>query len=347
MKKLIYRFSFFYFLLITVLCAQEVDLQVVQRIRQEGLQNSKVAELVSYLTDVYGPRLANSPEYFKAANWTVNKLKEMGFQNVALEPYGTFGRGWQLTKFYAAMTEPQYMPLIAYPKAWTQGTNGLVKGQAVLLDVQKPEDLDKYKGKIKGAIVLIGGEQDIPLSFEPDASRRSDEDLKNLEMAPEPGARNRFFSRRAEFMARRELMRATSKFLNDEGAALTLEPSRGKDGTIFVQSGGSYRVGSEEPLPSVVVSTEQYNRLVRIINKDVPVTLEVEIKSNYVDTDTTGYNIIAEIPGSDKKLKDEIVMLGGHFDSWHAGTGATDNASGCAIAIESARPRRRESQWRT
>lgn len=339
MKK--YKTSYLFiilFLLSAGLFAQEqVDLNVIQRIRKEGLENSKVTEYVGYLTDVYGPRLAESPEYRKAAEWTVGKLKEIGLQNVKLEPWGTFGRGWQLKKFYAAMTEPQYMPLIAYPKAWTQGTNGIVKGNAVLMDVKKPEDLEQYKGKLKDAIVLTQGEQEIPLSFEPDAKRRSYEDLKKLEDAPEPGARSPYASRREEYRLRRQLQQATSKFLKEEGAALVLEPSRGKDGTVFVQSGGSYRLGSEEVPPSVVVSLEQYNRLVRILQKNVPVTIEAEVQAEFDDSDSLGYNIIGEIPGTDKNLKDEIVMLGGHFDSWHAGTGATDNASGCAIAMEALR----------
>ena len=316
---------------------EKVDLQIVQRIRKEGLENSKVMEYMEYLSDVYGPRLAESPQYKKAGEWAVNKLKELGFVNAKMEPWGTFGRGWELNKFYAAMTSPQYMPLIAYPKAWTPGTNGVIKGNVVLFDVKKVEDMDKYKGKLKDAIVLTQDEQPLEISYDPMAKRRTDDDLKKIEMAPDPGARSPFATRREEFMARRQLMEAVSKFLKEEGAAVLLEPSRGKDGTIFVQSGGSYAKGSENPLPSIVVSTEQYNRMVRILKKNIPVSVELEVQANYVDSDSLGYNIVAEIPGSDKKLKDEVVMLGGHFDSWHAGTGATDNSAGCAVAMEALR----------
>lgn len=337
-----YRKPFTAFLFLTIFSftsyAQEkVDLQVVQRIRAEGFENSKVMEFMEYLSDVYGPRLAESPQYKKAGEWAVNKLKEIGLVNAKMEPWGTFGRGWELHKFYAAMTSPQYMPLIAYPKAWTAGTNGVIKGNPVLFNVKKVEDMDQYKGKLKGAIVLIQDEQPLEISFDLAAKRKSIDDLEKIGMAPEPGERSQFASRREEFMARRQLNDAIAKFLKDEGAAALLEPSRGKDGTVFVQGGGSYRNGSEESLPSIVVSVEQYNRMVRILKKNIPVTVELEVQANFVDSDSLGYNIVAEIPGTDKKLKDEVVMLGGHFDSWHAGTGATDNSAGCSVAMEAMR----------
>jgi hypothetical protein len=264
-------------------------------------------------------------------------MKELGLDDAKMEPWGTFGRGWELNKIYAAMTSPQYMPLIAYPKAWTPGTNGDIKGDAILLDVKKAEDLDKYKGKLKGAVVLVGGEQDLEISLDPMAKRNSDDDLKKLSMSPEPGAKSPYANRREEYMARRQLQQAINKFLLDEGAAVALEASHGKDGTIFVQSGGSYKIGSEAVVPSIVVSLEQYNRMVRILKLNVPLTIEIEVQANFIDKDSLGYNIVAEIPGTDKNLKDEIVMLGGHFDSWHAGTGATDNAAGSAVCMEALR----------
>jgi carboxypeptidase Q len=318
--------------------AQErLDLGIVQRIRREGLENSKVMEYLSYLSDVYGPRLAESPQYLKAAEWAVSQLKTIGLADSKMELYGPFGRGWELQKFYAAMTAPQYMPLIAYPKAWTPGTDGLIKGTPVLVAVSKVEELEKFKGKLKGAIVLTEKVQPLEISFEPAASRLSDEDLKKLEAAPVPGARSPFANRMQEFMARRQLQQAVAKFLKDEGAAVVLEPSRGKDGTIFVQSGGSQAKDAAMPLPQVVVSVEEYNRIVRILEKDIPVTLEIEIQARFTDGDLQGYNVIGEWPGVDKKLKSELVMLGGHLDSWHAGTGATDNGAGCVVAMEAMR----------
>jgi carboxypeptidase Q len=322
---------------IQVAAQEKLDLQAVQRIRKEGLENSRITDLLVFLCDIYGPRLSESPQYRKAGEWAVGKLKEMGLVNAKMEPYGTFGRGWELQKFYAAMTAPQYMPLIAFPKAWTPGTGGVVKGSPVLLDVKKVTDLDKYKGKLKDAIVLMQGEQPLEISFDPAASRHSEDELKKLAMAPEPGARPAFAARMEEMMARQQLQQAVSKFLKDEGAAVLLEPSRGKDGTVFVASGGSQAKGAAAPLPSVVVSVEQYNRIVRILQKEVPVSLEVEVQARFTEDDLQGYNVVAEIPGTDKKLKDEIVILGGHFDTWHSGTGATDDGSGCAVAMEAVR----------
>jgi carboxypeptidase Q len=315
-----------------------VDLQAAQLIRREGLESSsKVWDYLSWLSDVYGPRLAESPQYRKAAEWAVSKLTEMGLVNAQMESYGKFGRGWELKKLYVAMTSPQYSPLIAFPKAWTSGTDGPVKGPAVLLNVARIEDLQKYKGKLKGAIVLSQGEQEVSLDFTPEARRLSADDLKNLLLLPAPGVGPPFAARWQDMMARRQLEEAVAKFLKEEGAAVVLEPSRGSDGTIFVSRGGSYMVGAQAPIPSVVVSAEQYNRLVRIVQKDVPVTMEIEIQAEFTDQDLNGYNVVAELPGTDKKLKDEIVMLGGHFDSWHAGTGATDDGAGSAVAMEAMR----------
>lgn len=329
---------------ILVLCfalqtaAQEaIDLSFMQRLRREGLEYSRVMEYMSYLSDVYGPRLSESPQYRKAGEWTVGKLKELGLENAKLEAWGTFGRGWELQKFYGAMTAPQYMPLVGYPKAWTSGTNGPLKGNAVLLAVTRPDDLNKYKGKLKAAVVLTQGEQVLGSGLNPDVRRKTEEDLRRIELAPEPGARPALGDRMMEMMARAQLQLAVAKFVKDEGAAVMLEPGRGRDGTLYVQSGGSNLVGAEKPMPAVVVLTEQYNRIVRILQKDIPVSLEIEIQANFSENDTKGYNVIAEIPGTDKKLKDELVMLGGHFDSWHSGTGATDDGAGCAVAMEAVR----------
>lgn len=336
-RKLFIIILFCQTLTLSVFAQEKIDYQMMQRIRQEGLQNSKMTELMSYLCDIYGPRLAASPQYRQAGQWAVGKLKELGLEKAAMESFGTLGRGWELKKFYAAMTSPQYMPLIAYPKAWTPGLEGTLKGNAILLDIKTEADLEAFKGKLKGAIVLSRGEQPVALAMEADGKRYTDEELKKLQMAQEGGGRNSDPAQMQTLRAQRDLQQKIAKFLKDEGAAVILEPSRGTDGTIFVQGGGSYRKGSEMPLPSVVVSVEQYNRMVRIAQKNVAVTLEMEIQANFVDTDSLGYNIIAEIPGTDKKLKDEIVMLGGHFDTWHSGTGGTDNSAGSAIAIEAVR----------
>ncbi|MEW6195333.1 MAG: M20/M25/M40 family metallo-hydrolase [Bacteroidota bacterium] len=327
---LIFTFSF--------LAQGNIDPQVLQRIKREGLENSKVMEFMSYLTDVYAPRLTGSPQYKEAASWAVAKLNELGLEKAAMESFVLNGRSWEVKKFYMAMIEPQYMPIIGYPKAWTSGLNGTLTGSPVFIDAKKPEELDKYKGKLKDAIVFIQGEQELETSFEADAKRYSEKELSDLEMMPEPGAKSQWADRLAEYNARRELQQKLNELLQEEKALLTVEPSHsGRHGTVFVQSGGSFRNNIDLPIPQVVVSVEQYNRMVRILKKNIPLTLEIEIQTDTAINDSLGYNIIAEIPGIDKKLKDEIVMLGGHFDSWHAGTSATDNAAGCAVALEAVR----------
>jgi carboxypeptidase Q len=316
---------------------EKLDLQMVDRIRKEGLENSKITDFLIYLCDVYGPRLPDSPQYVKAGEWVVARAKELGLANAAMEPYGTFGRSWELLKYYAAMTSPQYMPIIGYPKAWTPGTNGVLKGQAILLAPKTVADLDKYKGKLKGAIVLLQGEQDLPISFEPGASRLLESDLEKLVLAPEPGARRAVSPAMQDMMARQQLQQAVNKFLKEEGAGVVIDPGRGKDGTVFVSSGGSRAKGADMPAPAIAIATEQYNRIVRILQKDIPVELEVEVQARFTADDLPGTNIVAEIPGVDKKLKAELVMLGGHFDTWHGGTGATDDGAGCAVAFEAMR----------
>jgi len=342
MKKFFSGRSFVLIILLVLFAVQmgaqeKLDLQMVQRIRKEGLENSRITDFLIYLCEVHGPRLPASPQYIKAGEWVVGQAKELGLENAMMEPYGTFGRSWELQKFYAAMTAPQYMPLIGYPKAWTPGTDGLLKGNAVLVNVTKVADLDKYKGKLKGAIVLTQPAQEFPILFEPAASRLSDEDLKKLVLAPEPGARSPYAARMAEMIAQRQLQQEVTKFLQAEGAGVVLEPSRGKDGTVFVSSGGSRTKGAAMPLPTVAVAAEHYNRIVRILQKDIPVAMEVEVQASFTADDLPGYNVIAELPGVDKKLKAEVVMLGGHFDTWHAGTGATDDGAGCAVAFEAVR----------
>ncbi len=317
---------------------EKLDLQMVDRIRNEGLNNSKITELLSYLCDVYAPRLPDSPQYVQAGEWIVARAKELGLANAAMETYGTFGRSWELQKFYAAMTAPQYMPLIGYPKAWTPGTNGVLKGQAVLIQPRTIADLDQYKGKLKGAIVLTQGEQDMTISFDPMASRLQPADLDKLELAPEPGVGRRAGSpQMGDMMARAQLQQAVNKLLKEEGVGVILEPGRGKFGTIYVQSGGSRVKGAEMPAPAIVVANEHYNRIVRILQKNIPVELEIEVQARFTVDDVPGTNVVAEIPGVDPKLKAQLVMLGGHFDTWHSGTGATDDGAGSAVAFEAMR----------
>ncbi len=316
---------------------EPVDLQAIARIKQEGFGNSKVMEIASFLTDVYGPRLTGSPNLKAASQWARDKFAEWELVNARLEPWGTFGRGWSVERFSIEMLEPQYMPIIAYPKAWTPGTNGPVTGQPMLLTLRSEEDFAKYTGKLRGAIVMLQPPRPAATRFEPDARRHNEEDLRRLAQAPEPGVRSPMEAQREELRAQRAFQEKVTRFLREEGVAVVLEPSRGEHGTIFVTGGGSYRANAEPTVPSLVVAIEHYARIARLLEKNIPVKLEINIRTRFHEEDLQGYNVLAEIPGTDPKLKEEIVMLGAHLDSWHAGTGATDNAAGSAVVMEAVR----------
>jgi len=304
-------------------------------------------ETLSWLTDVHGPRLTNSTGYKNAAEWAKNQLASWGLQNAQLEPWGQFGRGWTLEGFALSMTKPTYAPLIAYPKAWSGSTNGRVKGQVVYFKANTEEELAQYKGKLKGAIVLLSPPVEVKALFKPLADRLSDEQLLTMANADgTPAGRGNFGGRGGA--GGMQLTTKKWQMIYEEGAAIVLEPSRiGDGGTLFVSGatlpapaaapgGGFVRPSPQakdaKVIAQAVLTPEHYNRMVRILEKGVPVEMEAEVKASYQDTDLNGYNIVAEIPGTD--LKDEIVMVGGHFDSWHAGTGATDNAAGSAVAME-------------
>jgi hypothetical protein len=318
--------------------AQEpVNLQIVNQIRAEGLQNSQVMETLFWLTDRHGPRLTGSPNLKAAGEWARDQMTKWGLENAHLESWGTFGRGWVTERFSLEMLEPQYQPMIAWPQAWTAGTNGPVSGPTVLMEVKTEEDLAKYKGKLRGAIVLAQKPREAGTHFEADAQRYDEKKLEELAQAPELGAVSPFAARREEFRAMRALRDKTEKFLREEGAAVLLQPSRGEHGTIFAGGAGSRNWNAEPGLPTMVVAIEHYSRVWRLLEKGIPVKLEANINNRFVMDDSLGYNVIAEISGTDKKLKDEVVMLGGHLDSWHPGTGTTDNAAGCSVAMEAVR----------
>jgi hypothetical protein len=322
---------------LAVLAKEPVDLQVITKIKQEEFRNSKVMETLFYLTDVYGPRLPASPAYRKAARWCVERLTEFGLENAHLEPWGTLGRGWVLKKFRLELLEPSYKPLLGFPPAWVGGTNGPVSGEPVLLKIDSEEDFEKYRGKLAGAIVLVGTAEPIEPEDRADVRRFTEDELRELSLLRMPGERPDWWRRRAEFRRRWQLRRKLNEFLKEEGVALVIRRSRGQDGTINVSRGGSYKLGEDPAIPTVVLAAEQYNRLARLLEKNIPVKIAAEIEVEFTTDDTLGYNVIAEIPGTDRKLKDQIVMLGAHLDSWHAGTGATDNATGCAVVMEAVR----------
>lgn len=264
-----------------VFAGETVDLQVISQIKTEGFDNSHVMETMSYLTDVHGPRLTNSPNYFSASQWCVDKLTEWGAANARLEPWGVFGRGWTVERFSIAVTAPQFMSLIAYPKAWTPGTNGVVSGTPLLVNINSDDDFATYRGKLAGAIVMAGDAPELEPHFEAEAKRHSEEDLARLLQAPEPGGRSPWEARRGEFRKRRELQNKIDTFFLEEGVAVVLEPSERDYGTIRVHRGGSYKIGAEPAPRAVVLAAEHYARLVRLLEKNIAVQLEVNIQTKF------------------------------------------------------------------
>jgi hypothetical protein len=301
------------------------------------------------LTDRYGPRLTNSPQFHAAGEWVVSQMKEWGLSNPHLEKWSTKDvasgpiPGWQVTKFSAAMVEPSYMPIIGMPIAWTSGTGGSVTGEAVMAPIEGPADLDKYHGKLKGKIVLLVPVMDLGFPTTALASRYTPEQLTDLEseLIPVPGAggrggrgggragaaalANMTPEERTAFQTRQRT------FWKDEGVLATLTANaRGQSGTLF--GGGAARQGDPtQNIPQVSITAENYNRIARLVEHNVPVKLSLDIATEFTK-DTDSFNVVGEIPGTTKP--DEVVMVGGHFDSWHYGTGATDNAAGSAVALE-------------
>jgi len=308
------------------------DLQMASRIREEGFRHSKVMEIESELTDRLGPRLSGSSNLKKANEWTRDALAGYGLQNSHLEGYD-FGRGWALDSVSVRMTAPTGAQLVALPKAWTPSTAGEIKGEVVQMKATTPEELDAYKGKLAGKIVLIGTMRDIQPGSEPLLNRYDDAKLKDLEAYANPNAAGRNLE---EFRKRYFFQRALDKFLAEEKPAVTIEASRGQSGVVFVQGTQAYKTGSPDGVPQLVMAVENFGRIYRLLERKVPVELDINVQSHFEQPDGGKiFNTVAEIPGGDKK--DEIVMVGGHLDSWHAGTGATDNAAGCAVAMEAVR----------
>jgi hypothetical protein len=315
---------------------EKVDLEVISRIRNEGFRNSKVMELASGLMDSIGERLTGSPNMKRANEWTRDKLTEFGLSNSHLEPWGPFGRGWANQYVNVRMTSPDIAPLIVYSKAWTPGTNGAVTGKCVRVNIEKKEDFDKYRGKLAGAIVLFGPDAELKPITEAPFHRESDEDLAKIANYEIPGDRPPF--RMADMLRRRQFTKDLNQFLADEKVLAVIDHSRGAGGgTVFVQSGGSYKPGETTTVPQLTMAAEQWNRIARLLDQKKDVALELNVQNQFYDDDPMQYDTIAEIPGTDKNLKDEVVMLGGHLDSWHAGTGATDNGAGAIVMMEAVR----------
>ncbi|HEX9001152.1 MAG TPA: M20/M25/M40 family metallo-hydrolase [Blastocatellia bacterium] len=322
---------------------EKVDLEMMKKIREEGLERSQVMDTLSWLTDVVGQRLTGSPGMKAANEWTKERLTKYGLVNAKVEPWGTFGRGWSFDKVSIHVTEPTSFPVIGYPKAWTPGTNGPVVGEVIFANIQTEADFEKYKGKLKGAIVLSQPVRTVNAWFKAPGSRATDEELLRLANAEPPtgqpqrgGPPQGNPDQINQMMQARAIAGKRAEFLKSEGAAVIVDYSRvGDGGTVFVQGGGSQSADAPIGLPAITIAVEHYNRIIRILDKGIKVKMEVDIKAQFHNQDLNAYNTVAEIPGTDKK--EELVMLGGHMDSWHGGTGATDNAAGVSVAMEAVR----------
>lgn len=313
------------------------------KIRKEGLENSKVMDIAFHLTDVSGPRLTNSPGFFRAANWAKDQLTKMGLANAVIEPWGDFGTGWEQTRCYVAMTSPYYTPIVAIPRAWTGSTPGknIISRNVILINAKDSAELyQNYSGKIKDKIVMFYSKDTLHASYTADGGRFTDAELEKMANSKPDTARraNNNNNNSPQMMARRQqqmLARQMNAFYNKEMPALVLSMNgRGNDGTLFVQNGGSVDKGSENNYAWVMLSSDDYLRVQRLVEAGEKVEMEADVKTKFYDKDIKGYNVVAEIPGTDPILKDELVMLGGHLDSWQGATGATDNAAGCAVMME-------------
>jgi hypothetical protein len=345
------------------LAQERVDLDVIHQIKIAelgagggfgggGRGPSRVMDIMYNLTDRYGPRLTNSPQFRVAGQWAAGQLKEWGLGNVQLEKWTSEIPGWQCTYFAGSMVEPSYQALIGVPVAWTGGTNGAVTGEAILAEMQTPADLDKFHGKLKGKIVLTSAPLELSFPTTPLAHRYTDGELAALvpEIIPTGGGRGGRGGRgganqpQMTLQERQAFQARLRTYMKDEGVLLTLTATaRGESGTLFGggapystrnPNGASMRIPVEtlaSSTPQVSVTAEHYNRIARLLEHNVAVKLQFDIKTEF-DPNTDSFNVIAEIPGNAKKV--ELVMVGGHFDSWHYGTGATDNGAGAAVSME-------------
>ncbi len=350
-----------------VVSQEKIDLGIVQRIRHEAFgENSKVMDSAFYMTDVYGPRLTGSPNAKAAGEWAVKKFNEWGLANAKVETWGPFGRGWSCTRFTAMMKEPEFQPLIGFAQPWSPGTNGPVSGEAVLAVINGPEDFDKWKGKLKGKMVLAATPRPSEMVNVPYEHRLTGEELAWAATAPDPVGGNPSilplgFSRGPIIPAPgspaaapggrggagragggrgaaggRNFATDLNKFLRSEGVLVVIKPGAGPDGGTVMGSSAAQPTATDDqlPPPSVLVTNEHYNRMARLAEKGIPVTLEFDIATRFTPP-ADSFNVVAEIPGTNPDAG--VVMLGAHFDSWTGGTGATDNAAGSAVSMEAIR----------
>jgi carboxypeptidase Q len=343
---------------------EQLDYRTIAKIRDEGLIRSQVMDHISWLSDVYGPRLTGGPAILQASDWVLKKFNEWGLANAHRETW-PFGKGWALLRFSAHMIEPQVQPLIGFPGSWTPGTKGTVTADVVRVQIDSEADFETYRGKLSGKIVLTQPERPVPMLDGRVVHRMTDTDLAEAATTPIPrgrGGRGRaadtstdndntgrgrgaalaLAAKTAQFLKAEGVVavfnRGSDTILYSVGSDLSAEQQRTDGGTIFPAGNGSRGADAGTGLPTVTLAVEHYNRMVRLLTKGIAVKVELNVETKFYDETTpNGFNTIAEIPGTDATLKDEVVMLGAHFDSVAAATGATDNATGSAAMMEAMR----------
>src|ERR1700733_2428144 len=319
---------------------ESIDLNAYNAIRQEGLQHSHEMDFSGGLIDGIGPRLTGSPNMAKANAWTRDQLTRMGCVNAHLEDWGEFGMGWQQLNTWVRMTGPDTAVFMAQATPWSPSTNGPVTGQAISVVIEDEKDIAKYKGKLSGKIVLLGPMRDVPVPDKPFFERYTDKDLKDLESLPVTESKPNAESPLDRYSKRVKLRNTIYSFLTEEKVAGVILPSRdgehgGGTGIIFDDTSATpYRKDTALAFPVVVTQIENYGRVYRLLENHVPVSIEMNVETKFTGDHEHGFDTVAEIPGTDPRLKDEVVMVGGHLDSWIAGTGATDNGAGSVVALE-------------
>ncbi len=331
---------------------ESLDLAMYQRIRDEGLNHSHVMEFASALMDGIGSRLTGSPNARKANEWTRDTLTKVGLENTHLEDWGEFGLGWQQLNTWARLVTPDTAVLIVQATPWSPSTNGPVTGDVVFVSIQDDKDFDKFKGKLAGKIVLYGAMRDVPPVDKALFERYTEKELEDIAELPvnanAGGISPEMQARMRTFVERQRMIDKVAQFFADEKVAAVIEPSRdaknggGSGGTLFDDNGATlgrtpYIAEKRVKIPVVVAAIESYGRLVRLTQANAPCTVEIDVETKLTGDHEHGFDTVAEIPGSDPRLKDQVVMVGGHLDSWIAGTGATDNGAGTIVAMEAVR----------
>jgi len=322
---------------------EPIDLAAIERIKDEGFNRSQVMEITSWLTDVYGPRLTGSPISKQAGDWTLAQFEKWGLANAHYEWWGPFGRGWVNDRTSAQVVSPVPFPVIAYPSAWSEGTSGPVSGEVVIVPntIRTALQFAPYRGKLEGKIVLSQPPREVPALFDAPADRYTQDELDRLANPFPVGGRQGGGGFRGQGGQQGAPPDGSppvnlARCLVDEGATAVLAPGRGDGGNVFVGGMSANRaVDAPKTIPQVSLAAEHYGRIYRILEKGLPVTMDLDVENTFYSDELNSFTRVAELPGTDKA--DEVVMLGAHFDSWQAGTGATDNAAGSAVMMEAMR----------